>query len=75
MSCCGRQVSLDEGSRATRPRNRERHFFRYVGTSAATVQGPASGLVYHFVAPGAILECDPVDAAALAHVPVLERIP
>lgn len=75
MSCCGRQVNLDAGSRAAGPLNRERCFFRYVGVSAATVQGPASGLVYHFVAPGAILECALMDAAALAQVPVLERVP
>jgi len=39
-----------------------------------TVTGPASGATYRFAAPGARLQIDRRDAAAIASLPNLRRI-
>jgi hypothetical protein len=46
--------------------------FEYIGHSAMTVVGPASGQRYRFT-PGAILAVDPRDRTALAAIPLLRR--
>lgn len=72
MSCCGKQRTQFTGSLGS-PRP-ERHFFRYVGTTALTVAGPVSGKYYRFPAPGATVEADPRDAPSLEQVPQLRRV-
>jgi hypothetical protein len=51
---------------------RAKPLFEYVGRTALTVIGPASGLRYRFGSPGARLAVDPRDRAALAAVPQLK---
>jgi hypothetical protein len=48
-----------------------RALFEYVGPTALTVFGPASGRRYRFGGPGATLAVDPRDHAALHTVPQL----
>jgi hypothetical protein len=48
-----------------------RPLFEYVGPTALTVFGPASGRRYRFGGPGATLAVDPRDHAALHAVPQL----
>ena len=78
MSCCGqsraRAAAMAGGSRvgtvppARRPTLRP---LEYVGPTAFTVLGPATGRTYRFPAPGARLAVDPRDWAALARLPHL----
>ena len=49
--------------------------FEYVGVTALTVFGPASGRRYRFEQPGATLTVDPRDHAALQSVPHLRMRP
>jgi len=51
--------------------SRMRPSFEYVGATALTVIGPASGLRYRFERGGARLAVDPRDRAALERVPLL----
>jgi hypothetical protein len=46
----------------------------YIGRTALTVTGPASGFQYRFAAPGARVLIDMRDAAALRRVDVLREI-
>jgi len=48
--------------------------FEYVGRSALTVTGPATGVVYRFPAPGARQKIDPRDRLALMKVPSLRPV-
>lgn len=50
---------------------RHKPLFEYVGASALTVIGPASGLRYRFDRPGARLAVDPRDSVALQAIPLL----
>jgi hypothetical protein len=50
---------------------RDRPLFEYVGATALTVIGPASGQRYRFDRPGARLAVDPRDGLALQAVPLL----
>lgn len=50
---------------------RPKPVFEYLGATALTVIGPASGLRYRFDRPGAALAVDPRDRAALEAVPLL----
>ena len=52
-----------------------RSLFEYVGITALTVFGPASGRRYRFERPGAALAVDPRDHAALQAVPHLRLRP
>ncbi len=74
MSCCGQQRTQLTGSFSSGDSAPERHFFRYVGTTALTVAGPLSGKYYRFPGPGATVEADPRDAPSLEQVPQLRRI-
>lgn len=47
--------------------------FEYVGATALTVIGPASGRRYRFDRPGVRIAVDPLDGAALDAVPHLRR--
>ena len=50
---------------------RPKPVFEYVGATALTVIGPASGLRYRFERPGATLAVDPRDRPAMEAVPLL----
>ena len=52
---------------------RARPVFEYVGATALTVIGPASGLRYRFERTGARLAVDPRDRGALDHVAQLRH--
>ena len=48
--------------------------FRYVGATALTVRGPATGRRYHFATSDAELVVDGHDAPAITAVPQLRRV-
>jgi hypothetical protein len=48
--------------------------FEYVGATALTVFGPLTGVRYRFAHPGARINVDARDAAALAAVPNLRQV-
>ena len=48
--------------------------FEYVGRSALTVTGPATGVVYRFTSTGARQKIDPRDRLALMMVPSLRAM-
>jgi hypothetical protein len=49
-------------------------FFEYVGRTALSVVGPATGKHYRFERPGARLEVDLRDRRAMAAVPNLRQL-
>ena len=71
--CCGRTRHI-----AASPRHeslkRDGEVFTYLGRTALTVTGPATGLVYRFAAPGTRVRVDARDAVALRRVPVLRAV-
>lgn len=68
--CCGRTRPVTATPRLA-PAVRGTEMFTYLGRTALTVTGPATGTVYRFAAPGARLRVDARDAIALRRVPVL----
>lgn len=67
--CCGRpRLGVRLGELITAA------VFEYVGRTALTVTGPATGMTYRFAVPGARLKIDPRDRLALAKVAVLRRV-
>jgi hypothetical protein len=82
MSCCGgRRVQAMHGfAHQTPPRRpaqamRYSHaFFQYVGTTALTVVGAATGTRYRFDSPGATVAIDFRDQQSLLNVPNLRRV-
>jgi hypothetical protein len=71
--CCGRTRHIAASPRHESSR-RDGEIFTYLGRTALTVTGPATGLVYRFAAPGTRVRVDPRDAMALRRVPVLRAI-
>jgi hypothetical protein len=67
--CCGRSRSVSAGRRLEAPARGV--VFTYLGRTALTVAGPATGAVYRFAAPGARVVVDVRDAPALRNIPVL----
>ena len=53
--------------------DRSRAWFRYVGATGATVTGAATGTLYRFAQPGALVSVDARDRRSLAAVPVLRQ--
>jgi hypothetical protein len=49
-------------------------FFEYVGATAMTVTGGATGRTYRFEQPGARLAVDPADEPSLRRVPNLRVV-
>ena len=88
MGCCGEKrrrfygrAPAGAGARGAEggvaPPGRRLRFsvqFRYVGATAMTVEGPASGRRYRFDRPGATLEVDLRDRLGLARVPGLQEV-
>jgi hypothetical protein len=54
--------------------DRSRAHFQYVGRTAATVVGGATGTRYHFARPGAIVAVDARDRPSVSQVPVLRQV-
>jgi len=50
-----------------------RHAFQYMGATALTVRGPATGRTYRFAKRGALVIIDERDAPFLVAVPNLRR--
>ena len=71
--CCGRTRHVAASPRHQTAR-RDGETFAYLGRTALTVTGQATGLVYRFAAPGTRVRVDPRDAIALRRVPVLRAI-
>lgn len=87
MACCGQrrqqirqQLSVQRVSSpalpgdSDRPRTHQSAVFQYVGKTALTAVGSATGQHYRFSHPMAIVEVDPRDRASLATVPNLRQI-
>jgi len=80
MSCCGsarQRMAFVAGAQPDAARPVERRFtilFEYVGATALTAVGPASGRRYRFERPGARIAIDPRDRRALARVPGLREV-
>jgi len=78
MACCGQQRRMY----ATNPVGGNRAYaatngtpiFQYVGGTALTVTGSATGRTYQFARPGARVEVDARDQAGVARVPGLRRV-
>jgi hypothetical protein len=72
--CCGRaRPSFRPGGIVDAPAMAGA-VFEYVGRTALTVTGPATGVVYRFAAPGARQKVDPRDRPALMKVPILRMV-
>jgi hypothetical protein len=71
--CCGRTRHISAGPRLQLP-TRGGGVFIYLGRTALTVTGPATGTIYRFATPGARLRIDPRDAPALQKVAVLRAV-
>lgn len=84
MSCCGRTTRFPlsapnpaaplHGNRSRRDLPQGATSFEYVGKTAFTVVGPATGRAYRFDRTGARLVVDPRDVARLRAVPKLRRV-
>lgn len=82
MSCCGgrRAQATHSFANQTPPRRPaqalrySQAFFQYVGTSALTVTGGATGARYRFDSPGATVAVDFRDLQSLHSVPHLRRV-
>jgi hypothetical protein len=88
MGCCGSAGSAFTSLAATRqararlaqtpiaksPTAGSRVFFEYIGPTAMTVIGRASGRRYTFERPGARVAIDPIDQPSLSSVPNLRAV-
>ncbi len=77
MSCCGQTraaavLQMPSQGRTVRPSGPA--WFEYIGRTAVTVTGTATGRTYRFDGPGARLEAHPADRAALYQIPVLRQV-
>lgn len=71
--CCGRTKYGAASPRLTSSTGGG-ETFAYLGRTALTVTGPATGLVYRFAAPGTRVRVDARDAIALRRIPVLRAV-
>jgi hypothetical protein len=75
MSCCGQarsQAGIQNNMNASAaPRT---VVFEYIGRTAVSVLGRASGIQYRFNAPGARLTVDARDRASLDALPMLKQV-
>lgn len=86
MGCCGSGRPLWGGSApsplpgapappvAAQPMRYSHAFFEYVGATAMTVTGGATGKTYRFERPGTRLAVDPIDEPSLHGVPNLRQV-
>jgi hypothetical protein len=80
MACCGQRRGLlsTGGVVATAPKRSQPGsrvvLYQYTGMTAMTVVGPLSGSKYRFAAPGAKVQVDLRDVAAMAALPNLRRL-
>ncbi len=71
--CCGRIRSISS-TPVLRASGGAGVTLAYVGRTALSVTGPASGVIYRFAGPGARLRVDARDAASLLKVSVLRAV-
>jgi len=71
--CCGKTRTIPLRPRIQPPVRHGTEFI-YLGRTALSVTGPATGTVYHFATPGSRLRVDVRDAVALQRVPVLRAV-
>jgi hypothetical protein len=83
MGCCGsanssRGLSMQTGPAAAsvraQPLRYSHAFFEYVGPTALTAIGRATGKQYRFDRPGARAAIEPADEASLRGVPNLRQV-
>ncbi len=83
MPCCGQrrsqaafaaQADVRHSSVQPRPARHSVAYFQYLGGTAMTVVGPATGTRYRFDSPGAVLPVDLRDRVAVAAVPKLRQV-
>ncbi len=85
MACCGSRTlppasTMPTGYRVppanvpAAPMTYRHAFFEYVGATAMTVTGGATGRRYRFERPGARVAVDPKDRASVAQVPQLREV-
>jgi hypothetical protein len=83
--CCGQYRSSSTGhvanasaphppAAAIPPPQRRTARFQYVGSTAATVVGSATGQPYRFERTGSVLDVDARDQPSLAVVPCLRQV-
>jgi len=70
--CCGRSRKVSAGPRLAAPARGT--VLAYIGRTALTVTGPATGFQYRFAAPGARILIDARDAPALRRIDVLRAV-
>jgi len=80
MACCGQRRgqmatggAIAAAAKRAPPGSRVA-LYQYTGMTAMTVAGPLSGAKYRFAAPGAKVQVDPRDVAAMATLPNLRRL-
>jgi len=78
MACCGQARQTYSSTTPVRQNTfnaaGRKPIFEYVGATALTVVGPATGRTYRFPHGGARLEIDARDQASVAQVPSVRRI-
>jgi hypothetical protein len=84
MGCCGSGTPLWGGSAPSprpappapvgQPMRYSHAFFEYVGATAMTVTGGATGKTYRFDRPGMRVAVEPVDEPSLRGVPKLRQV-
>ena len=76
MSCCGK-ARMQAGIQVTRQdavATPGTVIFEYIGRTALSAVGPASGLQYHFAQPGTRLTVDGRDRDSLDLLPMLKQV-
>ena len=82
MACCGRTraqlfgmgMGVTANASSSTAMRRYSVQFEYVGKTAMTAIGAASGKRYRFDRPGAVITVDPRDRPSLAQVPGLRLV-
>lgn len=81
MCCGGKRMQATQttvvrptSNRPTKTVRYSHAFFRYVGPTALTVAGGATGTRYRFDSPGAVVAVDVRDQPSMLAVPHLRRV-
>lgn len=76
MSCCGQQRSnVAESFSEMKKQPLSTHvFFQYIGQTALTALGTATGNRYRFDSPGAIVAVDYRDQSSMRGIPHLRQV-
>jgi|tagenome__1003787_1003787.scaffolds.fasta_scaffold20980618_1 hypothetical protein len=82
MGCCGSgnrtggtvQNAYRASPKPAQPMRYSHAFFEYIGPTALTVVGRATGKQYRFDRPGARVPIEPADQASVSGVPQLRQV-